>query len=138
MSYDYINKIKDAGLKVTPQRMAVLEALQALNPHPTADRIIEYVQKRHPGIAIGTVYNVLNILVENKIIKRVKTERDIMHYDNVLEKHHHLYCVDSDRIEDYMDDDLDELLRRYFEKKGIPNFKIEEIKLQINGEFLKR
>jgi Fur family peroxide stress response transcriptional regulator len=130
-----IQMLKTAGLKVTPQRMAVLEAVYKAGPHPTADKIIDYVQKISPGIAKGTVYNVLGVLVDKKLIKRVKTDKDIMHYDGILEKHHHLYCLSSDRIEDFVDDELDQLLLSYFKRKNIPGFRIEEIKLQINGEF---
>jgi Fur family peroxide stress response transcriptional regulator len=60
-----------------------------------------------------------------------------MRYDAILEKHHHLYCSESDRIEDYMDDELNKLIENYFEKKNIPDFKIEDIKLQIIGKFVK-
>ena len=71
------------------------------------------------------------------LIKKVKTEKDIMRYDAVMESHHHLYCSESDRIEDYKDNELNELLEKYFEKKKIPDFKIEDIKLQIIGKFIK-
>jgi Fur family peroxide stress response transcriptional regulator len=60
-----------------------------------------------------------------------------MRYDAVMESHHHLYCSESDRIEDYKDNELNELLEKYFEKKKIPDFKIEDIKLQIIGKFIK-
>jgi Fur family peroxide stress response transcriptional regulator len=128
-------KIIEKGLKVTPQRIAILEAIVKLNNHPSADNIIDYIRKNHPNIATATVYKVLEALVENGLIKKVKTEKDIMRYDAFLEKHHHLYSSDSDRIEDYLDDELNEILGRHFEKKGIPGFKIEDIKLQIIGKF---
>ncbi len=130
-------KLKEQGLKVTPQRMAILEAIYELNNHPTAENIIAFIRKTHPNIATGTVYKVLDVLVEKKLIKRIKTEKDIMRYDGILEPHHHLFSSESDRIEDYSDKKLDELLKEYFKKKRIPGFKIEEIKLQINGKFLK-
>jgi Fur family peroxide stress response transcriptional regulator len=60
-----------------------------------------------------------------------------MRYDAIMENHHHLYCSESDRIEDYNNNELNELLEMYFEKKGIPDFKIEDIKLQIIGKFIK-
>jgi Fur family transcriptional regulator, peroxide stress response regulator len=131
------NKLMEKRLKVTPQRIAILEAIVKLNNHPTAENIIDYIRKNHPNIATATVYKVLDALVENKLIKKVKTEKDIMRYDALPESHHHLYCSDSDRIEDYLDDELTEILEHYFEKKGIPGFKIEDIKLQIIGKFLK-
>jgi Fur family transcriptional regulator, peroxide stress response regulator len=132
----FSNKLIEKGLKVTPQRIAILEAIVKLNNHPTVENIIEYIRKNHPNIATATVYKVLDALVSNDLIKKVKTERGIMRYDAIIESHHHLYCSDSDRIEDYRDNELNELLERYFETKGIPDFKIEDIKLQIIGQFI--
>jgi Fur family peroxide stress response transcriptional regulator len=48
-----------------------------------------------------------------------------------------LYFSESDRIEDYNDPDLDSLLEEYFKNKKIPNFRIEDIKLQIIGKYQK-
>ena len=126
----------DKGLKVTPQRLAVLEAVFELGNHPTAEKITEYIKRNHPNIAIGTVYKTLETYVEKGIVKKVKTDRDIMRYDAVLDKHHHLYCLESDKIEDYYDDDLNKMIDNYFRKKEIKNFRIEDIKLQIIGNFL--
>ena len=123
------------GLKVTPQRISVLEAVYNLNNHPTADHIINEIRHKQPHIATGTVYKVLETLVENKIIKKVKTDKDIMRYDGTFESHHHLYCSDCDLIEDYNDDELDKVLRAYFETKKLAGFKIEEFTLQIRGQF---
>jgi Fur family peroxide stress response transcriptional regulator len=131
------NILIEKGLRVTPQRMVILEAIIKLNNHPTAENIIEYIRNNHPNIATATVYKVLDVLVANELVKKVKTEKDIMRYDAFLEKHHHLYCSDSDRIEDYIDDELSELIEQHFERKKIPGFKIEDIKLQIIGKFRK-
>jgi len=125
----------DKGLKITPQRIAILDAIYKLENHPTADNIIEYIREVHPNIATGTVYKVLETLVENGLIKKVKTDKDIMRYDGVLENHHHLYCSECDLIEDYLDDELDELLKNHFKDKIIEGFKIEDIVLQIRGTF---
>ena len=127
--------LKDSNLKVTPQRIAVLEALNNLKEHPTADKIKEYVVKNHPNIAVGTIYKTLETFVEKGLVKKVKTEQDVMRYDAILDKHHHLYCEDTDRIEDFFDDQLNVMLEEYFKKKKIPNFKVKDIKLQIIGIF---
>jgi Fur family transcriptional regulator, peroxide stress response regulator len=129
------SKLMEKGIKVTPQRMAVLEAFGQLGNHPTAENIITYIRKSHPNIALATVYKVLDTLVENGLVNKVKTERDIMRYDHILEKHHHLYTTETDRIEDYIDDELNEIIAKYFEKIEIPGFLIEDIKLQIIGKF---
>ncbi len=128
-------RLQEAGLKVTPQRLAILEAVLELEGHPTADNIIDYIRKTHPSIASGTVYKVLDVLVDNDLIYRVKTEKDVMRYDGVMDRHHHLYAVNTDRIEDYSDEELDRLLQEYFKKNNIPGFTIEDIKLQIKGRF---
>lgn len=125
----------EKGLKITPQRIVILEAIYNLNNHPTADNIIEYIRKLHPNIAIGTVYKVLETLVNHGLIRKVKTDKDKMRYDGIVEKHHHVYCSKCDLIEDYYDEDLDKLLKNYFENKSIKGFRIEEIVLQIKGTF---
>ncbi len=131
------NKLIEKGLKVTPQRIAILEAIIKLNNHPTAENIIDHIRNNHPNIATATVYKVLDALVANGLIEMVKTSRDVMRYDAVMESHHHLYCSESDRIEDFVDNELNEMIEKYFEEKKIPDFKIEDVKLQIIGKFLK-
>ena len=136
MNLDEIrHKLSAKGLKVTPQRVAILEAVYKLNNHPTADNILDFIKKRQPNIAIGTVYKVLDTLVENEIIKKVTTEKDIMRYDGVIENHHHLYCTECDIIEDYVDDELNDLLNKYFKNKSLKGFTIKDFVLQINGTF---
>ncbi|MEI7979049.1 MAG: transcriptional repressor [Bacteroidota bacterium] len=128
-------QLKEKGLKVTPQRVAIYEAIVNLKNHPTAENVIEYIKANHPNISVGTVYKVLDSLVENSLLKKVKTEKDIMRYDAVLSNHHHLYCVETERIEDYEDENLNELINDYFKNKKIKNFNVQEIKLQITGKF---
>jgi len=128
------NKLVEKNLKVTPQRVAILEAIVDLGNHPTADQIIEFIHKNHPNISSATVYKVLDTFVWSGLVNRVVTERNIMRYDAVMESHHHLYYSDSDKIEDYKDDELNRLLADYFRTKNIPGFKIEDLKLQIIGK----
>ncbi|MDD4193101.1 MAG: transcriptional repressor [Mangrovibacterium sp.] len=130
-------KFMEKGLKVTPQRIAILEAIYRLDSHPTAEQIIDDIRPTHPNIATGTVYNVLDVLVNNGLVKKVKTEKDVMRYDGQTETHHHLYCMECDYIEDYYDKPLDEMIRKYLEENRIDNFIIEDVRLQINGRFIK-
>ena len=132
------DKLSEKGLRVTPQRIAVLGAVITLNNHPTAEKVIEYIKQNHPNISVGTVYKVLDSLVENNLLKKVKTESGIMRYDPLLSNHHHLYCKESDRIEDYEDEKLDQLIIDYFEKKGIEHFNIRNIQLHITGTFTRK
>jgi Fur family peroxide stress response transcriptional regulator len=132
---EYRIDLKDSNLKVTPQRLAVLDALNNLNDHPTADKIKEFVVKNYPNIAVGTIYKTLETFVEKGLVKKVKTEKDVMRYDAILEKHHHLYCEDTEYIKDFFDHELNNILEEYFKKKKIPNFKVKDIRLQIIGTF---
>ncbi|SMO76849.1 Fur family transcriptional regulator, peroxide stress response regulator [Saccharicrinis carchari] len=131
------NLLSEAGLKVTPQRVEILNAIYTLKNHPTAEKIIEHIRKSNPNIATGTVYKVLDTLVQKNLVKRVKTDRDIMRYDGITENHHHLYCSKCDTIEDYNDPELDQLLSEYFNKKNLKHFAIEDVVLQIRGTFHK-
>lgn len=138
MNLDIIlSTIAEKGLKITPQRTAILEAFNQVSSHPTAENIIEFVRKNHQNIATGTVYKTLETFVDRGIIHKVKTYADMMRYDPITSHHHHLYCADSDRIEDYFDEELNTYLNKYFEDKKIPGFEIENIKLQIKGKFNK-
>lgn len=125
----------EKGLKVTPQRIAVLDIILNLHNHPSAENIAEYIRLSYPHVPIGTVYKILDVFVEKGIISRVKTENGIIRFDPVSEKHHHLYSSQSEQMEDFFDKDLNKILDEYFRKKQIPNFKIEDIKLQIIGKF---
>lgn len=127
--------LSEKGLRITPQRVAVMEALSALNNHPSADRIIDYVRLHYPNIAVGTLYRTLDTFVEKGIVRMVKTERGSMRYDSISSPHHHLYCVESERIEDYVDADLNKLLEDYFASREIAGFEVKDIKLQLVGTF---
>ena len=125
------NKLSEKGLRVTPQRIAILGAIIKLNNHPTAENIIEYIKENHPNISVGTVYKVLDSFVENSLLKKVKTERGIMRYDPLQSHHHHLYCEKTDRIEDFEDEKLDAMITDYLKRKGIKDFNIQNIQLHI-------
>ncbi len=96
MSKDFIEKLQEKGLKVTPQRVAIFKAILELDNHPTADDINAFIKTDYPNISVGTVYKVLDTFVENKLLIKVKTEKDIMRYDPHLTNHHHLYCTEAD------------------------------------------
>jgi Fur family peroxide stress response transcriptional regulator len=132
---DLRNKLTAKGLRVTPQRLAILEAVEKLHHHPTAENIFNYIRRKFPNVAEGTVYKVLDTLVSNDLIRKVNTEKDIMRYDAIMENHHHLYCPDSDRIEDYFDEEINLLIEKHFKQREIPGFKVKAIRLQLIGKF---
>ena len=68
-------RLSENGLRVTPQRVAILGAIIKLNNHPTAEHIIAYIKKKHPNISVGTVYKVLDSLVEKNLLKKKEREK---------------------------------------------------------------
>lgn len=132
---EVIKILAENGLKVTPQRTAVLEVVLNLKTHPTAEDIVNYLRISYPHVPIGTVYNILDIFLKKGIVEKVKTDSDVMRFDAVKDKHHHLYCAGSMRIEDFYDAELNKILTEYFRKKRIPDFTVEDFKLQIVGKF---
>jgi Fur family transcriptional regulator, peroxide stress response regulator len=134
-STPYQNMLKNAGLKITPQRLAVLESIFKIKHHPTSDEISKDVKTNHPNIAVGTIYNILDQFVKKGLLKRVKTDKGAMLFDHLTDRHHHLYCSESERVEDYFDEELDQLLVDYFNKRKIRGFQIDDIRLQLVGHF---
>jgi len=128
-------KLRDKGLKATPRRLSILEAIVELNNHPTAEEIIKFIKNQNLNIATATVYKALYIMLARKIIIKVDTEKNIIRYDAILEPHHHLYSAESNIIKDYENEEINKILEKYFKKNKIRDFDIEEIKLQIIGKF---
>ncbi len=128
-------KLRDKGLKATPRRLSILEAIIELNNHPTAEEIIKYIRNQNLNIATATVYKALDIMVARKVIIKVDTEKHIIRYDAIPEPHHHLYSAESNIIKDYENEEINKILEKYFKKNKIRDFDIEEIKLQIIGKF---
>jgi Fur family peroxide stress response transcriptional regulator len=129
------DSIVEAGLKVTPQRVLVLRSIYEMGSHPSADEVIAYIRRTNPHMGTGTVYNILEVFADRGVVRRVKTEKGILRYDAVSEKHHHLYCTDTEKIEDYHDSELTKILEEYFSKRQIQGFEIEDLNLHIIGKF---
>jgi len=132
------NRLKNNGLRVTPQRRAVLEALLQNKNHPDADALVTIVREQHPNIAVGTIYHILDNLVQKGIINKVQTEQNVVRYDAMVEPHIHLYSKEENRIEDFMDEELLALIKEHLKKKEIKNFSIKDINLQLIGAFVSK
>ena len=129
-------KLKSSGLKATIQRVKVLETLCSLNNHPTAETIIKLVREDDPNIGVGTVYKILDALVNKGLIKKVKTENGVIRYDGTVLPHHHLYSPENEKIGDYYNEELDKMLKNFFERNKIKDFSIDSVTVNINGSFI--
>lgn len=109
--------LRDRGLKVTRQRLMVLEAI-ALRPeeHLTAEEIFEYVKVDCPDIGLATVYRTIQLLNELHLIDRINFDDGFVRYEmgTVSEReqkhrHHHLICMKCGKVISFRDDLLEEL-----------------------------
>ncbi|HBT84388.1 MAG: transcriptional repressor [Fermentimonas sp.] len=128
--------LKDKNLKITPQRVSILETIFSLNNHPNAQQIIDAVHKKNPNISVGTIYKTLDTFVETGVIVKVRHIDESLRYDWRVENHHHLYVEDDNQIVDYINDELNLLLEDFFTKNRIPGFEIKSVKVHINGKYI--
>ncbi|HOF94453.1 MAG TPA: transcriptional repressor [Clostridia bacterium] len=86
-------------LRNTKQRQLVLDAVRALNGHPSAAEIYQYVRELDDRISRGTVYRNLSILVLQGEIRKV-TLKDFDRFEGKLEKHYHFLCKECGEVND--------------------------------------
>jgi len=92
--------LRSHGLQITPQRLAVLRAVSAL-PHTTADGVAEQAKAAIGSISRQAVYDVLGVLVEKGLLRRIQPEGSPARYEaRVGDNHHHLICRSCGRVED--------------------------------------
>lgn len=92
MRNDRASLLREHGLQVTPQRLAVLRAVSG-RPHCTADDVAEDVRAEIGAISRQAVYDALGMMVEKGLIRRIQPARSpALYEDRVGDNHHHLIC----------------------------------------------
>jgi Fur family ferric uptake transcriptional regulator len=92
--------LRGRGLRVTAQRLAVLRAVSGA-PHASAGTVIETVRGELGAVSTQAVYDVLEVLTENRLLRRIQPAGSPARYENrVGDNHHHLICRVCDRIVD--------------------------------------
>ena len=86
--------------RLTPQRRAILDAVQASGSHPTAAQIFAEVRARHPRIAFGTVYKALHLLSQTGQIQQLEFGDTASRYDRRVDRHDHAICTNCGRLMD--------------------------------------
>jgi Fur family peroxide stress response transcriptional regulator len=119
---------RQAGLKATPQRLAVFQALLAAHDHPTPEAVFRRVRGAMPSISLATVYKTLDSLEQKGLLSRVSLARESKRYDANLRPHHHLICTRCGSIADHEDARLAPRLPR-----SLGGFSAREVRLQILG-----
>ena len=85
--------LKRAGLKMTPQRMAIVRELDGDESHPTAQELYERLLPAFPTMSFATVYNTLDALAKNGLIRTLRVpEGNAVRFDPNTTAHHHAVC----------------------------------------------
>ncbi len=105
-------RLKEKGLRVTQQRVAVLEYLCSTPTHPTAEEIGGAVNRAQPTTSRASVYNVLHSLKECGLIEELVFDDAVARYDANLGPHHHFVCSGCGAVHDVPCDALPPLPKR--------------------------
>ncbi len=99
-----VERLKEKGLRVTQQRVAVLEYLCSTPTHPTADEIGTAVNRAAPTTSRASVYNVLHSLTSSGLVEELVFEDAVARYDANLGPHHHFVCTRCHAVHDVPED----------------------------------
>lgn len=95
-----MEKYRELGFKLTPQRLAILEHLEGNTSHPSAEEIFREAKKKFPTMSFATVYNILEALKNRGHIQELTIDPDRRRYDPETSAHHHLICIECKKIVD--------------------------------------
>lgn len=102
LTFDALKQTLDhKGIKLSFQRLKVLEYLSIHHSHPTADRIFSDLQVELPTLSKTTVYNTLRTLIDAKLVRVVNIEESEARYDLIAKSHGHFKCETCGRIENF-------------------------------------
>ena len=92
--------LKEHGIKPSAQRVAVAEYVLHTPEHPSADTVWARVRERFPTISRATIYNTLNLFVEQGLLRELHLAPDSVLFDANTDRHHHFIDEESGRIYD--------------------------------------
>lgn len=130
--------LRQNGLKVTTQRVAILEVLNNRpGKHLTAEEIYDYVKKKYPEIGIATVYRTIQVLSELNLIDKLNLDDGYVRYEinkngkeSSSHHHHHLICLECGNIYAFQDDLLEALEKRIEDTMG---FEVADHEVKLYG-----
>jgi Fe2+ or Zn2+ uptake regulation protein len=102
MRESIIKKLKDKGLKLTSQRLAIIEVLDNMSPiHPSAYLIYHEARKKGKRLSLSTVYATLKELSKHSIIRMLEFDKMVNRYEANTKEHINLICKGCNKIMDY-------------------------------------
>ena len=97
--------LRSNGYKVTPQRLAVYDAIDHNMTHSNAESIYQQLQPQYPSMSLATVYKTMEIFAKIGVVKILQCGEDAHRYDYNTSQHAHIRCVKCNRV---LDVDIDE------------------------------
>lgn len=125
---DYTNILKEYNLKVTPQRLAIVEELHS-NGHLNIDDLYALLQKKFPTISLATIYKNIHAMIDKIFLSEVKIPNEKTVYELSKAQHAHIVCSNCKKIMDVTVDTTS--LER--EVKGFGSFELNEISVVFTG-----
>lgn len=115
---DFRSALKAHGLRMTPQRQLILDAVASLHGHISADQVYQQVIQQFPDVNVTTVYRTLEVLEELGLMRHTHFHDGVAQYQRTDEApHHHLVCTMCDGETELdlalLEPLTDELRRRY-------------------------
>jgi len=102
MKTSIIKKMREKGLKLTPQRIAIIEVLvDKTHLHPGASLIYQEAMKKVRSLSLSTVYSTLNEFSRHGIIKMLEFDKMENRYEGNIIEHINLVCKGCNKIMDY-------------------------------------
>ncbi|HKR62008.1 MAG TPA: transcriptional repressor [Pyrinomonadaceae bacterium] len=116
--------------RLTPQREAVLQAVQEVDDHPTANDIFARARKYFPAISYATVYNSLHYLRDAGLVRELSFGDGASRYDGITDRHDHALCSECGKLVDF---DLAEPAELMHEAARKSHFQPESVHLTLVG-----
>ncbi|WP_146937377.1 peroxide-responsive transcriptional repressor PerR [Cerasibacillus quisquiliarum] len=125
-----IATLKKAGVRITPQRHAVLDYLLNSMTHPTADDIYKALEGKFPNMSVATVYNNLRVLKEVGLVRELTYGDSSSRFDCNTSEHYHIICEKCNKIEDFHYPSLDEVEKLAAQVTG---YDVSHHRLEVYG-----
>ncbi|NLG50462.1 MAG: transcriptional repressor [Chloroflexi bacterium] len=91
---------RSSDIRLTPQRIAILQVLRSTDTHPDASWVYDEVRKQLPHISLATVYRNLTRLAEAGMIVKLELEGQVSRWDGRTQAHNHISCTRCGRVAD--------------------------------------
>jgi len=128
---DALDTLKSTGVRITPQRLAILEYMISSMSHPTADDIYRALEQNFPNMSVATVYNNLRVFREAGLVKELPFGDSSSRFDFVTHDHYHIICQDCGTIVDFHYPALDEVEHV---ASHVTGFQVNSHRMEIYGK----